>query len=202
METLPHRIVGAAAALTVAHYPQVGGWHAGPVQVPVVHLPHLTPAGVLASVIWAAIASGGPMSPDIDNQPWWKHLDRVLPDEWLTHGGPLGHRRLMHWWGLPAAVVVVWHLAAPTVPPLTLAAAWGAWIGWVSHLLPADCMFGEHNRYDHRGPGVPLAPWWGHVGLDLAADGPTARLFTYAAAGWGALAAATLIPALANYWPA
>ena len=36
----------------------------------------------------------------------WKTVDRWVPDEWLGHDGPLQHRGITHWWGIPAAAAV------------------------------------------------------------------------------------------------
>jgi hypothetical protein len=48
--------------------------------------------------------------------------------------------------------------------------AWAALAGWVSHLL-LDWAFGQADPWAHRGPGIPVWPWWGHVGLGLDAGG-------------------------------
>jgi LexA-binding, inner membrane-associated putative hydrolase len=159
-----HVLIGAAAGLGYAAVQGLSGWQC------------------LAGAGLGGLA--GPL-PDVDNHRWWKRLDRVLPDEWLGHGGPLQHRGLTHWWVLPAAG---WVAATRGMP--------GAWwlfallAGWVSHLA-GDLLFGEADRYAHRGPGIPLGPWFGHVGLGLKSGGLSeavlAPLIALAAAGWSAL---------------
>jgi hypothetical protein len=76
------------------------------------------------------------------------------------------HRGLSHWWGIPLAVgFAIPHLAEDVRWVLTAVV-----VGWVSHLI-GDFVFGKRDRYAHRGPGIPLAPWWGHVGLGLDSGG-------------------------------
>jgi hypothetical protein len=47
--------------------------------------------------------------------------------------------------------------------------------GWVSHLV-GDLVFGKADVRSARGPGIPTAPWWGHVGLGLDVDGLLERV--------------------------
>lgn len=146
---------------------------------------------------WQCAASAGLGSlagplPDVDNHRWWKRLDRFVPDEWLGYGGPLQHRGLTHWWVLPAAA---W-IAAQRLEP-------GAWwllalvVGWASHLV-GDLVFGQADRYCHRGPGVPLGPWFWHVGVGLKSGGPgeslIAPLVAVLAVAWAAIT-------LTDSWP-
>jgi hypothetical protein len=42
--------------------------------------------------------------------------------------------------------------------------------GWVSHLL-LDFVFGQADPWAHRGPGIPVWPWWGHIGVGFDAGG-------------------------------
>jgi hypothetical protein len=159
-----HTLIAAAAGLGHAVTAGLPGWQC------------LVSAG-LASV-------AGPL-PDVDNHRWWKRMDRVLPDEWLGHGGPLQHRGLTHWWLPPAmAWVAVLH-SAPR--------AWWAFAalaGWLSHLV-GDLLFGEADRYAHRGRGVPLGPWFWHAGLGLKSGGAIEAvlvpLVALAGAGWALL---------------
>lgn len=136
-------------------------------------------------------AAVGPL-PDVDNHRWWKRLDRVLPDEWLGHGGPLQHRGLTHWWALPA---VAWLAAVRFVPHWWWVFA--AVVGWASHLV-GDLLFGEADRYAHRGPGIPLGPWFGYVGLGLKSGGIGERVLA-PLIGLGAIGWATLT--LTGGWP-
>jgi membrane-bound metal-dependent hydrolase YbcI (DUF457 family) len=104
-----------------------------------------------AAVIATATASGW-TSPDAD-QSWLS---------WV----PGGHRGLTHWWGLPAVAA----LATTALVPAD--AAWAVWaliLGWSSHLF-GDFVFGR------RPPGIPFAPWWGHVGLLLNSGGVLEKL--------------------------
>ena len=121
---------------------------------PVEHRPAWQQA---AGTLLAVVVSVGP---DIDNARWWRKLDRYVPDEWLGYGGPLAHRGLTHWWGWPALVAwTTWQMpTASAWPVLALA------VGWASHLL-GDLVFGITP------PGIPLAPWWAHVGLRLKVGG-------------------------------
>lgn len=143
-----HRLTGASAGLALA--------------VALSWSPLQAAAGMTLSVL----VSGGRLSPDADEYPWWHLLDRLLPDEWLGHGGPLRHRGLSHWWGLPAAVGA----AVPLVPPSLRWVVLALLAGWCSHLV-GDFLFGKPDRWADRGPGIPLAPWWGHVGLGLDTGG-------------------------------
>lgn len=132
-------------------------------------------AGGLAS----AVTSGGRCSPDCDQFGWWKRLDRHLPDELLLFGGPMRHRGITHWWGLPLVPTVLLYQQWGS---LSLFVQWLAGVllaGWWSHLLTdfgvgARYSGGRRQEYDKsvldrddhpRGPGIPLFPWWLHVGL-------------------------------------
>jgi hypothetical protein len=174
-----HRRVALALSLTAAHY---------------VALPPLGVA-VAAATAWAA--GSGPASPDADNTPDAHDFDTAVPDEWLGNGGPLGHRRLAHWWGIPAAAWWWWH-DQPLIAPAELGwACTGLWQGWVSHLL-ADFIWGRAAR--GRGPGIPFAPWWWHWGAGLNPKGPSARVGSWAAVAVAVYAALTIAGPLAPYW--
>jgi hypothetical protein len=131
---------------------------------------HLPLWQVGASALAATLVSGGRLSPDIDQWQAWKRMDRWVPDEMLGHGGPLGHRGVTHWWGTHVALGVAWSLLVPGSPWLGHALT----AGGTSHLA-GDLVFGRASPYDHRGPGIPLAPWWGHIGLGLKVDGIVER---------------------------
>jgi hypothetical protein len=110
----------------------------------------------------ASVTAGGVLSPDVDQFKVWRALDRWLPDEWLGEGGPLQHRGISHFWGLPAAAAAYLYVVG---------GPWWAWMllaGWVSHLA-ADWAFGK--RAWGRGPGIPFLPWWAHHGLGGDAGG-------------------------------
>ena len=131
----------------------------------------------------AGITAAGPLSPDMDQYRWWRRLDRWVPDELLGAGGPLQHRGLSHWWGIPAVAAVT-----PVLLPGPV--QWIVWclvVGWVSHLL-GDLAFGKACPFSGRGPGIPVWPWWGHVGVGLdtggVLEGLTAALLLPAALAW------------------
>jgi hypothetical protein len=121
---------------------------------------------VVAGVPFAVAFSAGPTSPDLDDTRTWKKLDRWIPDEWLGEGGPMQHRGLLHWWGIPALVGLLIYLVAMGTP-ITWA-AWAVVVGWGSHIV-ADGVFGQCGFGTRR--GVPLGPWWAHVGLGFKSNG-------------------------------
>ena len=117
--------------------------------------PQLPWQGVLLAAVIASRTAGGITSPDVDQR--WQHLGA---------GGPLGHRKITHWWGLPALCALGWVFWGPATSWFVSALLWGAWLGWTSHLA-GDFIFGKSNRRAGRGPGIPLLPWWGYVGAGL-----------------------------------
>jgi hypothetical protein len=125
----------------------------------------------LAVVPLAAGFAHGPVSPDIDTTRLWHWLDRFLPDEWLGDQGPLRHRGITHWWGLHAALSVALYRAQPEWWWLGGAVL----AGWWSHLA-GDLLVGARSW--SRGPGIPVFPWWGHVGLGVRCGGWPERLVT------------------------
>jgi membrane-bound metal-dependent hydrolase YbcI (DUF457 family) len=149
MMATTHRFTGAAAGLAVATATGAGLVHA-----------------VVTTVI-ATVTAAGITSPDIDQQRAWRAADALLPDELAGHGGPFRHRGIAHWWGLP---VLVGYLAVRTVPMQWQWLVVAALTGWCSHLI-GDFVFGKASRYQGRGPGIPLAPWWWHVGFGLDTGG-------------------------------
>jgi hypothetical protein len=106
---------------------------------------------VVACAVLAVPFSAGRFSPDADQ--------RGLLKRWF------GHRRAVHWWGWPVAVLVA--LAALGLPwP-----CFGPPIGWLSHLWPFDWLFGKGGRSIPK--GIPLWPWKGsrRLGVGLRVTG-------------------------------
>jgi hypothetical protein len=116
-----------------------------------------------AFVTTAIVTAGGVLSPDVDNRPAWR---ATIGRTWAG----FAHRRITHWWGIPAGAAAA--LTVLDVAPVPAAAAWGAVVGWGSHIA-GDFVFGQAAV--GRGPGVPLLPTRWHVGLALKADGATER---------------------------
>lgn len=143
-----HRLAGAWSG---ALY----GWHLG--------LPWWACAGTVAA---STVTSAGILSPDADQFKGWRRVDKYAPDELLGHGGPLQHRGLTHWWGLPALAAYGLHGFA--LPPVLAPYIWALVIGWVSHLI-LDFAVGAKGW--GRNAGIPLALWWWHVGLGFKAGG-------------------------------
>jgi len=153
----------------------------------------LAGAGPVGLAVWAGVAgitSAGPTSPDMDQDHRWRRADTVLPDEALGHGGPMKHRGLTHWFGLPLAAAGLVYLNDIVLlvngRPLPVEwVLWAAIVGWSSHIV-ADAAFGKG--------GVPLLGWYGNVGLELSQDGILAR----AVAGAAPVAACLLWAATAG----
>lgn len=105
-----------------------------------------------ASTVLAGLVSWGP---DLDQLWPWKRADKFLPDEALGNGGPMRHRGITHFWLWPL-------LAAAAAQRSDMGdVGWVVWAliwGWTSHLV-GDFLFGEEPQ------GIPLAPWWCHVGV-------------------------------------
>jgi hypothetical protein len=139
---------------------------------------------VLAGIPVAAAFSAGPTSPDVDNTMTWKKIDKWVQDEILGEGGPLGHRRIMHWWGIPAILALIAHQADLGSVGW---AVWAALLGWASHIL-ADGICGRGGRGIPQ--GVPIAPWWWHIGAGLYSDriGSAVVLATSCTACWWVVA--------------
>jgi len=142
-----HFLFGMSAGLGVAAWQGWSPWQTG------------------LSVVLASAVAGGRFSPDLDQSWIWRKVDKVTPDESLGHGGPMRHRGLTHWWGLPAVLVGV----LPLLPEESRWLMMSLLAGWCSHLV-GDFVFGKRAGRG-RGPGIPLAPWWGHVGVGLDAGG-------------------------------
>lgn len=190
------------------------------------------PARAAVAVLAAAGTipmSGGKYSPDIDQFGVWKRWDRRLPDEWLGWGGPLRHRGITHWWGLPgAATGAVWwacHRMPLPAAVLLLLVAWMPLAGVWSHLLSdywigarylggkraeADDPTGDWRRKSMldsddspRGPGIPLLPWTLHIGAGWRVGSVQEWLYVMAmvAAGAGAVWAAWRGVSVAVPWP-
>lgn len=145
-----HRVTAAASWVTASTVAGMPLWQAA--------------AGVVPAVAFSA----GITSPDIDNTRTFRRLV-----DWTNTHDVLGHRRLMHWWGLPAAVAgYAQSSGAPWV-------VWAAILGWASHVV-ADCLVGRRGYGTPE--GVPLAPWWFHVGAGLKCGGIGERVLVVAAA--------------------
>lgn len=185
---------------------------------------------VCASVAWPF--AGGRYSPDMDQYKWWRTMDAMVPDELLFFGGPLRHRGITHWWGIPFVLSVLLALAWQRTPQgvhVLLCIPVLVLVEWWSHLV-TDCIVGaryrggkrpdarpfresEYGRTangkpvygaktlldaddEPRGPGIPLFPWWGHVGLGYR-NGSTAEYVVFTASVV-ALIAAVGVPVLLN----
>jgi hypothetical protein len=131
---------------------------------------HWPPGQILWTGVIAVATAAGGFSPDMDQKSWFKALDRWIPDEWLGHGGPLQHRGLSHFWGVPAVGALAVMTGEVVHPGAYWFIAWALLIGWASHLL-GDFIFGKAAPMCGRGKGIPLAPWWSHHGLGLDTDG-------------------------------
>lgn len=166
MRTITHRLTGATGALTWAltapHHVDVG-----PIHATIGHT--LSTPHTLVLVAAAVATSGGALSPDVDNQRWWKATIGQL-------SGAFAHRRLTHWWGIPALAAAILTTDIPSLTvtsPTVTVAAWGAILGWTLHIL-GDAVFGA--ACVGRGPGIPITPTRHHVGIGLKADGITERI--------------------------
>jgi len=155
-----HYALGASAGLVYAQLAPVTWWQ-GILAVP-----------VAAGVSYAAV------SPDIDQSKLWRWLDKPVPDEALGNGGPMQHRGVSHWWGIFAALTWVWWTATPRDLwfGLLFAVLGAVMAGWWSHLA-ADAVVGRAGQ--GRRAGVPLLPWWAHIGLGFKCGGPVERALTY-----------------------
>lgn len=108
-------------------------------------------AGAVVAVITSTAA-------DLDNTPFARKIDKRTPDEALGGGGPLGHRQLTHWWGIPVGLGYLATLVElGDVGWIIYAALWG----YLSHIL-LDLPFGEQGMGTKR--GVPVFLWYGRVG--------------------------------------
>ena len=107
----------------------------------------LSVAEVAAAALLAVPFSAGRFSPDADNRGRLKRM--------------LGHRRALHWWGWPVAVLVLVAFLGLPWP------CYGPALGWLSHLFPFDFLFGKGGRSIPK--GIPLWPWRGckRLGLGL-----------------------------------
>lgn len=97
-----------------------------------------TPRTTLAVVLSSMLFSAGRLSPDMDQIEILKRI--------------FGHRYLLHWWGLPFFLVFTpfVYFSVPFI-------YWGPLIGWTSHLLPADYIFGKAGYGIPK--GIPLGPF-------------------------------------------
>jgi hypothetical protein len=118
---------------------------------------------VAMTAIVATATAHGWSSPDVDQTAAWRTVAGVMPGPMRSL---LAHRRLTHWWGVPAgAWLLCQHMSPDARWPVV-----AILIGWVSHLV-GDAVFGK----------VPLLPWGVCVGLGLRTGGfletGRARLF-------------------------
>jgi len=141
MDGLGHRILAGSTAVSVFATAGAPMWQ------------------VAAAAPVAIAFSAGWTSPDVDNTWLLRKLTRFIPGRWDAR--IFGHRRTLHWWGWPALIA---HLAATADLGVVGWAVWAALLGWTSHLV-GDFIFGEEP------PGIPLAPWWWHIGLHLDSGG-------------------------------
>lgn len=160
MTRIGHRLLGATCGLALAA---------------VATLPPVEACAV------AAVAALVAPWPDVDQRRWW----RDSLGQWKA----FRHRRLTHWWGLPAMAML---LFAVLHGPL----AWllgAALTGWCSHLA-GDWVYGKRGPAvtGWRGAGIPLAPWWGYHGIGWACGGKGEK---YGA--WPVLAGALAVQAWA-----
>jgi membrane-bound metal-dependent hydrolase YbcI (DUF457 family) len=178
MRAESHRVLGAATGVTLSH---LAGQNLGQVIV----------GGALA-----AVTAGGFLSPDCDqfkawkrwHAPLWRAFARLLmlfmPWWWTKqyqHGNPVQHRGFTHWWGVPALWSVALLAGQAVRPGVGWWVAWMLVAGWSSHIL-GDAVHGR-QVHGQDGNGVPLAPWWHHVGVDvrgrsLKSSGWTERFVT------------------------
>jgi len=102
---------------------------------------------VVAAAVLAVPFSAGRFSPDADNRGRLKRM--------------FGHRRAVHWWGWPVAVLALVAFLGLPWP------CYGPALGWLSHLFPFDFLFGKGGRSIPK--GIPLWPWRGckRLGLGL-----------------------------------
>lgn len=152
MKGTTHRLLGACSGVALG---TAAGWQ----------WPQILAAGWLAT-----LTAGGRTSPDVDQHWIWTTADRWLPDEWLGNNGPMQHRGVAHWWGLPAGIGA---LAWSTMPGHLVWIVYALLAGWGSHLV-GDYLFGRAGG--GRGPGIPFAPWWNHRGIGLAVGGTLERV--------------------------
>lgn len=137
---------------------------------------------LIAVPVAAGVAFGKGVSPDVDLSKMWQWADRVIPDEWLGKNGAMQHRGVSHWWGTYA--VLTWLVFQGVAGDLWWLAA-AVLAGWWSHLA-ADALIGARGQ--GRGPGIPLFPWWGHVGLGARCG------------GWTEAVLAVLVPLVTVPW--
>lgn len=177
-----HYAVGASAGVVYAQLAPVTWWQ-GLLAIP-----------VAAGFSYAAV------SPDVDQSKLWHWTDKPVPDEVLGNGGPMQHRGISHFWGVYAAWTALWWLATPRDLWFGLLfALLGAMVtGWWSHLL-ADAVVGRAGQ--GRGRGIPLLPWWAHLGLGFKCDGWMEKFLTVAAPiGVLVWTAWRMLPPVAEAW--
>jgi len=111
----------------------------------------LNPGEVVAAAVLSIPFSAGPLSPD--------GIERLFG---------LDHRYGVHWYGYPLLVIAIllW-FGAPLV-------ALGPVLGWLSHIWPADWLFGKGGRDVPRGiPAWPIRP----LGRDRRGNRPRGKRY-------------------------
>ncbi len=170
-----HRVGGLFFGSVFAHQlPLMAGTGSG-----------LAVLSVVSVGLVASVTAAGRYSPDMDQYRWWKHMrERLSWLEYLPGPNPFWHRRLAHWWGIPA--LLTWGLVAlinsvgwETPQGGTLLLVLGTpLLGWWSHLVydfVVGARYGGWNGPERarpkdmdphkRGAGIPLMPWGMNVGL-------------------------------------
>ena len=120
----------------------------------------------------------------MDQYRGWRRLDRWVPDELLGAGGPLQHR------GLTTGGACRRSSLLPPLLPGPCSGWRGAWWSAGSATCSGTSPSAAPTRSRGRGPGIPVWPWWGHVGVGLDTggwlEGLTAGLVLPAALVWQA----------------
>jgi hypothetical protein len=142
-----HRVFAATAAMSLAIHQGTSWWMAG------------------ASTALAVAVTSGPMSPDVDQYRPWRCFDSYVPDEALGAGGPLKHRGITHWWGLPLlAWLAISHWGTGNMTWIGYSLVYG----WAAHLA-ADFVFGR----------IPMVLWFMPIGIELKTGGKVEALLRW-----------------------
>lgn len=126
-----HRVTAVSMTLAVAQVGHATGFYDIPREMAII------------TALVASLFSAGKWSPDCDNRGWIKEI--------------FGHRYGIHWYGWPLiAMAAIAYLtgAAPLAATFVL---YGPALGWLSHIWPADWLFGKRGRHIPR--GIPVWPW-------------------------------------------
>lgn len=139
----------------------------------------------VGAVVAVATSSGKLLSPDCDLGWAWSLADKLIPDEAiLDDNGPMQHRGITHYWLWPVLVWLVslapWTLVVAVQGHEFRLAGWlfaSVAVGHGSHVI-ADFVVGAAGQ--GRSAGVPLMPWWAHVGLGFRCGGVVETFLTTA----------------------